>query len=124
MTNKATPRKRSDEVIGCLTNGMSQVRTAKHLGISLSTVVRIVRENREEIEEARALQAQRVAAELKDRALYAAQRLEDLMHSPNDAVAISAVRTALAEGLRWFDAIEMDRRLAALEERTGLRVVS
>ena len=103
---------------------MSQLKTASHLGISPSTVVRIVRENRDDIEQARREQSRRVAEELRARAMYAATRLEQLMDSPNDAVAISAVRTALSEGLRWFDAVEMEQRLAVVEERLALRVVS
>lgn len=124
MPPKAPSRKREVEIMAALISGLSQRKTSKELGVSLDTVKRVASERRQEIEQERRERAQTVASELKDRALYAARRLEDLMDSSNDAVAISAVRTALAEGLRWFDAIEMDRRLAALEERTGLRVVS
>jgi predicted transcriptional regulator len=124
VTDKAITRKRADEVIACLTAGMSQLKTAAHLGISPSTVVRIVRENRDDIEQARREQSRRVAEELRARAMYAATRLEQLMDSPNDAVAISAIRTALSEALRWGEQAELTERLEALEQRLGLKVVS
>ena len=124
MTHNPTPRKRATEVIACLVNGLSQVKTATELGSSRETVGRIARENKELIDQQKSEQSRLVAAELWDRALYAARRLEELMDSPNDAVAISAVRIALAEGLRWFDAVEMEQRLAVVEERLALRAVS
>jgi hypothetical protein len=124
MTPKAPPRKRSEEIVACLTGGMSQVKTATELGISLSTVKRVAADCRPEIDAARAEQTRRVAADLRDRALYAATRLEQMIDSNNDAVAISAIRTALGEALRWADAIDTDERLRAVEARLGLRAVA
>lgn len=46
------------------------------------------------------------------------------MDSPNDAVATSGVRSAIAEGLRWFKAVEMDQRLAVVEKRLRPLLVS
>ena len=124
MTPKDGTRKRSEEIIACLTGGMSYRKTAAELGISESTVDRVAREHREEIAAARAEQARKVVECLRDRALYAAKRLEELIDSRNDAVAISAIRTALSEALRWGEQAELTERLQALEQRLGLKVVS
>lgn len=124
MTAPDRTRKRSDEVLAALIGGMSTRKVAAHLGLGQSTVDRISRENRALIDAARTEQSRRVAEELQDRALYAARRLEDVLDSPNDTVVIAAIRTALSESLRWAEQVAVLERLAALEERAGLRVVS
>lgn len=116
-------RKRADEVLAALIGGMSLRKTAATLGVSTSTVERISAENRSLIEAARAEQGRRVAETLKGRAMYAAERLEDMLDSPNDAVVISAIRTALAEAARWTEVADFAERLSALEARAGLRAV-
>lgn len=123
MTTPDTSRKHAEQVLAALTSGMSVRKTATELGLSDSTVKRISTENREYIAQVRAEQSRAVVQELKDRAMYAARRLEELIDSPNDAVAISAIRTALSEAMRWADAIDTEERLSALEQRLGLRVV-
>lgn len=123
MTAKAPHRRRVDEIIAALTGGLSIRKAAIELGLSESTVKRVSTENRAVIDAARSEQARRVVEELRDRALYAARRLEELMDSKNDAVAISACRAALSEALRWGEQAELTDRLTALEARAGLRAV-
>ena len=123
MTETRGTRKRQEEVIACLIGGMSFRLTAQTLGIGTATVERIAAENRDTIRVARAEQTRRVAEELRDRALYAARRLEEMLDSDNDTVALGAIRTALGEAARWCDAVIVEDRLAAIEARLGLRRV-
>ena len=123
MTAQGVTRKRQEEVVACLIGGMSYRLTAQTLGIGTSTVERVAADNREVIQAARAEQTRRVAEELRDRALYATQRLEEMLDSNNDAVVISAIRTALGEAVRWADAVVVEDRLTAIEARLGLRAV-
>lgn len=124
MPTPDTSRKHAEQVLAALTSGMSVRKTATELGLSDSTVKRISTENRDYIARVRAEQSRAVVQELKDRAMYAARRLEELIDSQNDAVAISAIRTALSEAMRWADAIDTEERLSVLEARLGLRSVS
>lgn len=124
MDPKAPNRRRVGEILACLTSGLSIRKTAAELGLSESTIKRVSTENRDYIAQVRAEQSRAVVQELRDRAMYAARRLEELIDSPNDAVAISAIRTALSEAMRWADAIDLEERIGVLESRLGLRVAS
>lgn len=124
MHDKATPKRRyRTEIIGCLTGGMSVRTTANTLGINESTVHRVARENREEIDRARAERARQVAQELQDRALRAALRLDELLDSQSEATSLGAARTILSEAARWSEVTLISERLAELEQRVALRVV-
>ena len=104
MPTPDTSRKHAEQVLAALTSGMSVRKTATELGLSDSTVKRISTENRDYIAQVRAEQSRAVVQELKDRALYAARRLEALIDSPNDAIAVSAIRTALSEAIQRLGA--------------------
>jgi transposase len=124
MHGKETPHRRHrTQIIGCLTGGMSVRTTANTLGISESTVHRVARENREEIDQARAERARQVAQELQDRALRAALRLDELLDSQNETTSLGAARTILSEAARWSEVALISERLAELEQRVALRMV-
>jgi len=115
------PNARDELIIAALIGGMSQKRAAQEIGCSMSTVHRTVNRYRHLVEDARRDQARVIAQELKDRARYAVSRLEDVMDSANEPIVLGAIRTALAEASRWMEAVELDQRLRAIEERIGAR---
>ena len=125
MEHNNTPSPRHSIIIAGLVAGRTWDDICRQADCSRSTIARVAREHRDEIAQERGERARQVADRLKDAALLAVDAVVDVLeHEENNAIRLQAARIALGDALRWLDAVELDDRLSAVEDRLGLRSVA
>lgn len=99
--------------------GCSQVEAAERAGVHRSTAARrwAGPTFRREVERTRSEMMRRAAGHLADGAVEAAQTLRSLLDSSHPpTVRLGAARSILELSIRTLEAVELERRIAALED--------
>lgn len=108
-----------DQLIALLAGGATNADAAKSAGISERTVYRRMQDPafRQRVTEARASLIERAVAQLAASASQAVSTLTDLLgfeYPP--AQRVSAARSILELGVKLRESVELEQRIAALEE--------
>jgi hypothetical protein len=113
-------RKNADEALAlALAAGQTLRAAAEVAGISERTATRR-RANpafRQREAELRAGMVQRALGKLADGMAEAADRLRELLRADSESVCLGAARALLELGVKLRESVELEQRLAALEER-------
>lgn len=114
---------RDDRLILLASMGQRHADIARETGLSMRQVRRLLSEpeNRSRVAELRAAAMDRAAGRLADQLDEAVGVLVDLMKdgAAQDSVRLSAAGRVLDYGLKLSEAVDLERRLAALEAATG-----
>ncbi len=120
-SESAIVQSQDDRLVVLLAAGATQTDAAATVGVSAKTVSRRLRDPQfaNRVQETRAHLFEQSLGRLADGATEAVDTLRGLLASDEDRVRLSAAAKILELGLRARDAVEIERRVAALESIYG-----
>jgi hypothetical protein len=112
------PRKGDDALVAALASGCTLRDAASRAGVSERTVrVRLADPSfRARLDQARAEALDRAVAALNSASRAAVSTLEALLYADSESVRLGAAKAILEAGARMRETLELERRVAQLEE--------
>jgi hypothetical protein len=113
-------RKKGDSaLLTALAAGATAREAAARAGLSERTIYRRMEdpEFRRRVTEARATMVESALGKVADGMSDAAAKLRELLAAQSEAVRLGAARSLLELGIRLRESVELEQRLAAMEER-------
>jgi hypothetical protein len=113
-------RKKGDSaLLTALAAGATVREAAERAGLSERTTYRRLEdaEFRRRVTEARAAMVERAVGRLADGLTDAAAKLRQLLAARSEAIQLAAARSLLELGVKLREAVELEQRLAGLEQR-------
>ena len=119
MTTNETPVGGHLAIAAMSAAGASVARIVSELDVSPATIYRVRREHSGWIKDRREEKAAELLGQLMNNTRAAADALVSLLTDPNGPTRLGAAKALLDQASKWRSEIDLEARVAELEERFG-----